>query len=213
MHKIAIGGISTECSTYSPLLQKKENFSIIKDKKLLELVNFPFEKYNIHPYPIFFSRSIPGGPIEYNSYISIKNNFFDCLRVLLPLEGIMLIMHGAMYVSGIEDPEGEWIEELRKIVGKKTIISLSYDLHGQITDKIIKNINIFSAFKTAPHIDVELTYYRSAKMLSESIDKKIIPKVLWTSIPLLVSGEMSSTLVEPCHSFLKVFLVMRMKQF
>ena len=79
-------------------------------------------------------------------------------------------MHGAMYVPNVDDPEGEWIQDIRKIVGKKCLISLSYDLHGQVTDLIIKNINYLAAFKTAPHIDVNKTYKRAAKMLSDGFN-------------------------------------------
>ena len=70
-----------------------------------------------------------------------------------------------MYVPGINDPEGDWIASVRDSVGKNCIISLCYDLHGQITNKIIKNIDAFAAFRTAPHIDVKETYRRAFLML------------------------------------------------
>jgi len=202
-YKIAIGGISTECSTYSPLLQNKENFEIIEKEALKNLIDFPFEKNNLKLIPIFLCKSIPGGPIELDFYTKIKKKFIKKLQNLLPLDGIILIMHGAMNVPGIEDPEGQWIEEIRKVIGKNSYISLSFDLHGQITDKIIDNINSFTAYKTAPHSDVRLTYLKSAKMLSDILNKKIFPKVIWSPIPILVSGEMSSTLHEPCKSIYK----------
>ena len=66
-YKIAIGGLSTECCTYSPLLQTRKDFKFIKDKELIKLVNYPFSKNNIQPIPLFFAKSLPGGPIEYQS--------------------------------------------------------------------------------------------------------------------------------------------------
>ena len=45
--KIAIGGISTECSTYSPLYQNEKDFESLKNKELLNLIDFPFENYDI----------------------------------------------------------------------------------------------------------------------------------------------------------------------
>ena len=80
-------------------------------------------------------------------------------------------MHGAMYVKGISDPEGFFIKKIRSKVSKNCKISLSYDLHGQMTDTIIKNINYFAAYKTAPHIDVKQTYSRALKMLIDGILK------------------------------------------
>ena len=198
--KIAIGGISTECSTYSSLNQKEDDFQSIENDSLLGLVNFPFNEYNIIAKPIFFKKSVPGGPIEENFYIKVRNQFLNRLESQYPLDGVMLIMHGAMFVNGIEDPEGDWIEKTRKTVGEECIISVSFDLHGQITDRIVKNIDSFCAFRTAPHIDVKETYYRSAKILSKALSGAERPKVVWSPIPLLVSGEISSTFIEPCKS-------------
>ena len=104
-------------------------------------------------------------------------------------------MHGAMYVKGISDPEGFFIKKIRSKVSKNCKISLSYDLHGQMTDSIIKNIDYFAAYKTAPHIDVKQTYSRSLKMLIDGILKNKKNHIIWEKIPVLVSGEMSSTIV------------------
>ena len=116
-----------------------------------------------------------------------------------------LLMHGAMYVDGIEDPEGDFIASVRETVGQDCIISVSFDLHGQITDKIVKNIDAFAAFRTAPHIDVKDTYRRSSMMLAKALQENYRPHVVWSAIPLLVSGEMSSTFVEPCQSIYESF--------
>ncbi len=198
--KIAIGGISTECSTYSSLIQKEHDFQSIKNDSLLDLVNFPFEDYNIVVKPIFFKKSVPGGPIDQDFYIKVRNQFLTRLKNEYPLDGVLLIMHGAMFVNGLEDPEGDWIEKTRETLGEECIISVSFDLHGQITNRIVKNIDSFCAFRTAPHIDVKETYFRSAKILSKALSGGKKPKVVWSPIPLLVSGEMSSTFIEPCKS-------------
>ncbi|MDB9933444.1 M81 family metallopeptidase [Candidatus Thioglobus sp.] len=200
LKKIAIGGISTECSSYSPLYQKKDDFQSIQGQELLDLVDFPFNKFDIKPYPLFFNKSVPGGPIDREYFTQIKYQFIEDIHFLGDLDGVLLLMHGAMYVDGIEDPEGEWIASVRKEVGQKCIISVSFDLHGQMTNQIISNIDAFAAFKTAPHIDVKETYQRSSMMLCKALNENYRPYVLWSAIPVLVSGEMSSTFVEPCQS-------------
>ena len=54
-----------------------------------------------------------------------------------------------------------------------------------------------------PHVDVEETYMRASKMLVDALKSNKRPTVLWSPIPMLVSGEMSSTFVEPCQSIYK----------
>ena len=53
---IAIGGISTECSTYSPLFQTESDFEKIQGPRLADLVGFPFDKYEIEVKPIFYQN-------------------------------------------------------------------------------------------------------------------------------------------------------------
>ena len=62
--RIAIGGISTECSTYSPLFQTAADFEKVQGSLLVDLVGFPFEKYEIDVHPLSYLKSIPGGPVE-----------------------------------------------------------------------------------------------------------------------------------------------------
>ena len=158
-NRIAIGGISTECSTYSPLFQTEDDFNKIEGDSLVELLNFPFASFNIHAQPLFFCKSLPGGPVEAEYYSSAKDKFLKLLEAACPLEGVLLMMHGAMHVPDIEDPEGNWISEVRSIVGDNCIIAVCFDLHGNVTDEIFENIDIFTAYRTAPHIDIESTYH------------------------------------------------------
>ena len=204
MYNIAIGGISTECTSYSPLEQKREDFKRIKGKKLIQYVEFNFKKYKeLKIHPIFFEFSIPGGPINYKYFLAFKNEFISRIKKKPKLDGFLLLMHGAIFIKKIKDPEGYFLKEIRNIVGNKCKIGISYDLHGNVTQKIINNIDYFSAFKTAPHIDIKTTYKRVLQMIINGILRKKTNYLSWVPIPVLVSGEMTSTLVEPCKSIYK----------
>jgi len=185
-------------------MQNENDFEILSSKKLLKYLNFNYSKYNnIKFIPNKFYRSLPGGPVDKKFFIKTIDNIINDLTKSKPIDGILLIMHGAMYVKGIIDPEGFFIKKIRSNVSKNCKISLSYDLHGQMTDTIIKNINYFAAYKTAPHIDIKQTYSRAIKMLINGILKNKKNHIIWEKIPILVSGEMSSTIVEPCKKIYK----------
>ena len=199
-NKIFICGMSTECCSYSTLTQNKEDFEIISNQKLLNHIDFNFAQYkNFNIIPNKFYRSLPGGPINKNYFINTVKNIIKDIKKHPSLDGIFLIMHGAMYVRGIGDPEGYFIKKIRTNVNKNCQISVSFDLHGQMTDTIIKNINYFAAYKTAPHIDVTATYARALRMLIKGIRSGKKNYLVWEKIPILVSGEMSSTTVSPCN--------------
>ena len=64
-------------------------------------------------------------------------------------------MHGAMSVEGMQDADGDWIASARKVVGDDCLITASFDLHGSLSHRIINNLDMLSAYRTAPHIDRE----------------------------------------------------------
>lgn len=198
MKRVAIGGLHTECSTYNPLLQSAADFSRTSGDALCGLIPFDFESVGVTPVPIFHYRSVPGGPVARDVYDAQTSEFFAALRDAMPVDGVLLLMHGAMFVPGVEDPEGYFIEQVRQIVGPDALISASFDLHGQMTQRICDNLDAFAAYRTAPHVDVPETHARAARMLCEALAGSPRPQVVWETIPVLASGEMTSTFVPPC---------------
>ncbi len=199
--RIAFGGIHTECSTYNPVLSSAEDFRILRGSELSEHSYFAFLKsHNATFLPTFHARAIAGGPVARTTYEAFKKDFLTRLAEFLPVDGVYLAMHGAMYVEGIEDAEGDWITATRRLVGNDCPISVSYDLHGNVTQRIIDSIDMFSTYRTAPHIDVEETMQRSVSMLVRSLQTGTRPGVVWAPIPVVLPGERTSTEDEPAKS-------------
>jgi microcystin degradation protein MlrC len=196
--RIAFGGIHTECSTYSRIRSRTSDFRVLRDAALRESPSFQFLNRYPHEFiPTLHARAVPGGPVEHATYQAFKAEFLDRLKALLPIDGLYLAMHGAMYVENMHDAEGDWIEASRQIVGADCPISASYDLHGNLSRRIVDNLDMLSAYRTAPHIDVEETGIRAADMLVHCLENKIKPSLVWVPIPVLMPGEKSSTEDEP----------------
>ncbi|MBB4479571.1 M81 family metallopeptidase [Rhizobium etli] len=196
--RIAVGGIHIECSTYNPVLNEERDFRVLRGEQLLESSYFAFLRdYDAEFLPTIHARAIAGGPVARATYEAFKAEFLERLKPLLPLDGLYLAMHGAMYVDGMEDAEGDWISAARALVGEDCTVSASYDLHGNVTQRIIDALDIYSTYRTAPHIDVEETMRRSVSMLVKSLKTEVRPHVLWAPIPVMLPGERTSTVDEP----------------
>ena len=199
--RIAVGGIHTECSTYNPVLAEEKDFRIVRGEALTAAPYFAFLKdYDAEFLPTIHARAIAGGPVARHTYEAFKAEFLERLKPLLPLDGLYLAMHGAMYVEGMEDAEGDWIAAARALVGDDCLLSASYDLHGNVTQRIIDALDMYSTYRTAPHIDVEETMRRAVKMLTESLKTGVKPILLWAPIPVVLPGERTSTVDEPARS-------------
>ena len=196
--RIAYGGIGIECSTYSHLRTRMDEFTILRGAELTSSARFQFlKRYPVNFMPTLVATAVPGGPIERKTYDAIKAEFLKRLQALLPLHGLYLPMHGAMFVEGMQDAEADWYQAARKVVGPDCLLSASYDLHGNISQPIIDTLDMLSAFRTAPHIDREETMLRATDMLLHCLREKIRPTLMWAPIPVLMPGERSSTEWEP----------------
>ena len=196
--RIAFGGIQIECSTYGNILSRMEDFTVRRGQALADYRLFAVTKDYPHPFiPVFLASAVPGGRVERQTYDALKSEFLERLRELMPLDGVYLPMHGAMYVDGMTDAEGDWIAAVRAVVGGHCLISASYDLHGNLSRRVIDNLDMMSAFRTAPHIDREATHKRACDMLVRCLDEGIRPTLVWAPVPVLMPGERSSTEYEP----------------
>lgn len=196
--RVAIGGLHTECSTGAPLHQQVEDFIRTEGAALSAMAGVDFAAHGVVPVPLFHDRATPGGPVAPACYAAQCDEFLEKLRQALPLDGVLLFMHGAYFVPGIDDPEGAFLAQIRALVGPDCVIASAWDLHGQITSQIVEQVDIFTAFRTAPHQDQAETRQRAARLLLGALKTGQRPMVIRHPVPLLVSGEMSSTRVAPC---------------
>ncbi|WP_395774646.1 M81 family metallopeptidase [Agrobacterium pusense] len=203
--RIAVGGIHTECSTYSPVLMGQGDFRVFRGAELLEAEYFNFlGEGGAEVLPLLHARAVPGGPVSRPAYDAFKREFLERLKASLPLDGLYLAMHGAMNVEGMDDAEGDWISSARTVVGPNVVISASYDLHGNVSQTIIDQLDIFAGYRTAPHIDVRETMVRAWAMLIRALNTGTRPGIAWAKIPVLLPGEKTSTEDEPARSLYAV---------
>lgn len=197
--KIAIGGIATESCTFSVLSTKLEDFRIIRPNtdEFDSLYPFLKEYEDIEFVGTLSAKALPGGSVELSAYESIQNELLSQLKEHGPFDGIYLDMHGAMNVADRDDAEGDWIVAIRDVVGSDCLISASYDLHGNVSERIMKNIDIITGFRTAPHIDYMETRERAMSLLIKCLREGIRPKKAFVKIPVGLPGEKTSTEWEP----------------
>ena len=71
--------------------------------------------------------------------------------------------------------------------GVKIVISL--DLHGILTDRILRQVDGFAAYWTYPHVDFADTGSRAARLLLKLLDGDVRPTTARVVIPALVRGD------------------------
>lgn len=200
--KIAIGGIATESCTFSTLPTQLEDFTILRPDAATWPEMYPFlaEYPEVEFVPLLKARALPGGPVDAQAYATIKAEFLQRLQAGGPWDGVYLDMHGAMNVAGMDDAEGDWYAAVREVVGPDCLLSASYDLHGNLSDRIIANLDMLTAFRTAPHVDAIETRARAVALLVRCLRENLRPVMHRVAVPVILPGERTSTEWEPGQS-------------
>ncbi|MXN18505.1 microcystin degradation protein MlrC [Pseudooceanicola sp. GBMRC 2024] len=194
--RIATGGLHTECSTGNPLIQTEADFTVLEGADLPDAMGL-LPDPEVTLLGLLHARSVPGGPVAAATYRAFRDRFLTQLSAVLPVDGVLLLMHGAVHVEGMQDAEGDWIGAVRALIGPEVPLAVAYDLHGNVTQPILDAIDIFAAYRTAPHEDVTETRNRARTLLVDHLKGGPRPMVGWTPVPVLLPGERSSTRVAP----------------
>ena len=105
------------------------------------------------------------------------------------VDGIYVSLHGAMGAVGELDPEGRLLAEIRRMAGPDMPIAISLDLHGILTDRMIRQVDAIAIYHTYPHVDFADTGARAARLLLALMQGGQRPVVARAVIPALVRGD------------------------
>lgn len=204
--RIAIAGLAIESSTFSPAVTEEEAFHAREGDAILGSYAFLAEdsadRKRAQWFPVLIGRALPGGIVSREAYESLAGKIEQGLKKNLPYDGLFFDIHGAMSVVGLDDPEGDLIERVRKVVGYKTIISTSMDLHGNVSPRLAHNSDLITCYRMAPHEDAVQSDKRAVDNLLSRIESgKGKPAYkAYVAVPILLPGEKTSTRVDPGKS-------------
>ena len=87
-------------------------------------------------------------------YERIRDIILADLQAALPVDVVLLNLHGAMVADGYDDCEGDVLARVRALVGPDTVIGAELDLHCRSTPAMFANATCLIAYKEYPHTDI-----------------------------------------------------------
>ena len=197
-HRIAIGGIHIESSTFSPHRSGAADFTLTRGGALL--ARYDDLPANVDWRPLVHARALPGGAVDPDFYESVKRELLAGLRAALPLDGVFLDIHGAMTVTGLTDAEADLADAVRTVVGPRTLVSAAMDPHGNMSHRLASAVDLATSHRLSPHEDAPLTKRRAVANLITCLDRGVRPRRAWVRVPVLLPGEKACTRDEPARS-------------
>ena len=192
--RIALAGISHETNTYcmemTPLsafstLRGEEAFRARGSETALGGALAACDEIGIEPLPILIAGTQPSGTIERAAYEHMRNEIAESIEATSP-DGIYLDLHGAGVVDGYDDLEADLAETIRHIVGPDVPITASFDLHGNVTQRMADALDGVFACHHYPHIDMHLRAREAIELIHGMLTDGFRTTVQVESVPILM---------------------------
>ena len=106
-----------------------------------------------------------GGRVADEVYERFRILVRKCVAEEGPFDGAAIGLHGATCTESLDDPCGAFLAELRGLLGPEVPIAAAFDLHANITDRMLRAADIICGYQCYPHIDLSRTGYRAASLL------------------------------------------------
>lgn len=204
--RVAIAGLAIESSTFSPAKTYEEAFHAKTGDAVFDI--YPFFSVDsalrnqARWFPALKGHALPGGIVTQEAYESLVQKTLDLLEKDKPYDGLFFDIHGAMSVEGLDDPEGDFIIRVRRVVGAETLISTCMDLHGNVSPRLAEHTDLMTCYRLAPHEDAMQSKKRAVENLLDRLKNNLGKPAFkaWIPIPILLPGEKTSTRIEPAKS-------------
>ncbi len=117
----------------------------------------------------------PGGRTTRAVYESFRATILGDLKAAMPVDAVMLALHGACVAEGYDDVEGDLIEHVRGLVGPNVPVAAELDLHCHITDRMLANATMIATYKEYPHTDIEEVAGQLFRLVERTLAGEVRP--------------------------------------
>jgi len=209
--RVFSGGIATETNTFAPMPTGMATF---RDRGYYPAGTHPDQMFYFAG-PLWAARlrgkpkgwdlveglvagAQPSGTTTRACYEALRAELLADLKRALPVDMVVLGLHGAMVAEGYDDCEGDLLQKVRQVVGPGVVVGAELDPHCHLTQEMVDSADLLIAYKEYPHTDVLERGLELVDLCEKIALKKIRP------VPALVDCEMIVTVHtsrEPARSF------------
>ena len=182
--KLFTGGLGTETNTFSPMPTGLEDFDVARtiDDAHKVIYGTTIDVYRRmaaeRGWEISFGLyafAQPAGTTTRPAYESLRDELLASLQAALPVDVVLLTMHGAMVAEGYDDCESDIVHRVRALVGPHAKIGIELDLHCDIVQQMVDESDAIVLFKEYPHVDVDLRAAELFTIIANAAEGKSQP--------------------------------------
>jgi len=143
--------------------------------------------------PSLAAAAAPAGRVAKEFYAEARDRLLTDLRGAGPIDGVLLDLHGAMVVEGLDDGEGDLLEAVRAAVGPVPV-AVTLDFHANVTRAMVQAATLLHGYKTYPHVDMEARGREAVARLVEVAAVRVRPTVAHRQPAMLppIAGQLTT---------------------
>lgn len=201
--RVAIGTIFTECNELGGVpitLDWFDRYELLRGDAILRLeagvaggMSQVLREQGVTVVPLLYAATCPGGPLTADCYQTLKAELLETLRTSLPMDGVLLPLHGAAAVDDVGDLEGDLLQAVRGVIGPDIPLVATLDLHAHVTAAMVRHADALIAWETYPHADSFRTGQRGAQLLVDILAGRCRPTMAMAKVPVVTSAIHGST--------------------
>jgi microcystin degradation protein MlrC len=195
MKRIGIGKVSHETHGFAPSRTRLEDFVRYKGNEIVEAMSGSdtclggciegAQKYGMQILPLYYAGAVPAGLVEANAFKNIVDELINSIKLSLPLDGIVMDLHGAMLAEGCDDCEGYLLKRIRELAGNIPIIA-TLDLHSNTSENMVRHADVLIPYRQNPHLDKKDRGLEAMSIMKSMTDGMKVYKY-HIKLPLLLS--------------------------
>ena len=201
MKRIAVGGIIHETHTFAPeptgLAAFAQQSLYEGDALIHHMQGAPnsmggalegLAHAGFQPVPLLYAAATPSGTVTAEAYITLTGALLERLQAALPLDGVLLTLHGAMVSQQQDDCEGDILARVRALIGPNCPLISTLDMHGNVSPQMVASADVLVAFDQNPHLDTYERGLEAANILRRMLDDGLHTSAAIARPPLLLSA-------------------------
>ncbi|WP_353130704.1 M81 family metallopeptidase [Parapedobacter pyrenivorans] len=210
-YRVALMGIYHESNTFidrKTTITDFENSHLLRGEQVMEEYKDAhheiggmlavMEEHGVGVIPVLFAEATPGGRVTASAYGILVDELAERLKAILPVDGCLVVPHGAGVAENQPDMDGHWLGRVRELVGADVPIIGTLDPHANVSSAMITATDALVAYKTNPHIDQYETGRAAGELLIQTLKGIYKPVQYLVKPPVTISIEQQQTAHYPC---------------
>jgi len=140
----------------------------------------------------------PSGTTTRLAYETLRDELLADLRSAMPVDMVVLGLHGAMVADGYHDCEGDLLQRVRAIVGPGVVVGAELDPHNHLSKAMVAYADLLIAYKEYPHTDIKARALELVDLCAAQVAGRVKPIAAVVDCGMIVTVHTSR---EPARGF------------